>query len=266
MNPAILHVDRLSCAYARNRVLRDLTFQVARGEVFIIIGPNGSGKTTLIKALTGLLPVSAGTVHFEDRPLAEYRRRELARCVAYVAQAAAADSPFSVRETVLMGRAPFLGVLGVEGEADLDIVRQAIAFTGLDRLADRRLSQLSGGERQRAYIARAICQQPALMLLDEPTAALDLANQMRIMDLMNRLRSDAGTTIVMVSHDINLAAMYADRILLLVKGRIRACGAPGDIIDEKLLTSAYGCPLHVDRSPYGAWPQVHLIPDLKERS
>jgi iron complex transport system ATP-binding protein len=258
---AILRIDRLSCAYLQTPVLRELTFQVDPGEFFIIIGPNGSGKTTLIKALAGLLPVSDGAITFKEQPLNRYRRKDLARHVAYVAQTGAVDSPFSVREMVLMGRAPYLGVLGIEGETDLDIARQAITFTGLSQLSDRRLDNLSGGERQRAFIARAICQQPELILLDEPTAALDLANQIRIMDLMNRLRSDDGTTVVMVSHDINLAAMYADRLLLLVDGRIQACGSPSQVIDEKVLTMAYGCRLNVNQSPYGSWPMVHLIPD-----
>jgi iron complex transport system ATP-binding protein len=154
--------------------------------------------------------------------------------------------------------------LGIEGEADLKIARQAIDFTDLGHLADRRLNSLSGGERQRASIARAVCQQPALILLDEPTAALDLAHQVRIMDLMDRLRVDSGTTVVMVSHDINLAAMYADRLLLLVDGRIRACGNPGQVIDENLLADAYDCQLQVNPSPCGAWPVVHLMPNRRE--
>lgn len=261
MSP-IIHADRISCAYSRAPVLRELTFQVEPGELFVIIGPNGSGKTTLIKALAGLLPVSAGTIALNGRPLASYRRRTLARRVAYVAQTGAADNPFSVREVVLMGRAPFLGVLGIESDADLERVHQAIAFTDLSHLADRRLNRLSGGERQRAFIARAICQQPQLILMDEPTAALDLAHQIRIMDLMDRLRCDQGTTVVMVSHDINLAAMYANRVLLLANGRIRACGSPDRVIDERILARTYDCRLTVARSPCGDWPHVHLMPGV----
>jgi iron complex transport system ATP-binding protein len=230
------------------------------GELFIIIGPNGSGKTTLIKALAGLLPFHDGTILLKDLPLNRYKRKDLARQVAYVAQGETVDNLFTVRDVVLMGRAPYLGMLGIEGEKDLDIARQAITFTGLNHLSDRRLNSLSGGERQRALIARAICQQPELILLDEPTSALDLSHQLRIMDLMQRKRAEQGTTVVMVSHDINLAAMYADRLLLLVDGRIRACGAPNEVIDENQLTSAYGCRLSVDRSPCGNWPMVNLMP------
>ncbi|MBC2745028.1 MAG: ABC transporter ATP-binding protein, partial [Desulfosarcina sp.] len=258
---AAVRVNRLSCSYPRAPVLWDLSFEMAGAEFFIVIGPNGSGKTTLVKALAGLLPVSGGDIFIQDRPLRQINRKELARRVAYVAQTSADDSPFTVREMVLMGRSPYLGVLGVEGKTDIDIARQAIAFTGLNHLSGRRIGSLSGGERQRAHIARAICQQPDLILLDEPTAALDLAHQIRIMNLMKRLKRENGTTVVMVSHDINLAAMYADRLLLLVNGRVAACGPPAQVINEKTLAGAYGCRLLVDRSPAGPWPRVSLIPE-----
>lgn len=262
MSP-ILRINRLSCAYSRNPVLHKLTFQVDPGELFIIIGPNGSGKTTLLKALAGLLPISGGEIFFREQPLKHYPHKDLARQVAYVAQTGAVDNPFTIREMVLMGRHPYLGVLGIEGEPDLEIARQAIDFAGLSQLSDRRLNSLSGGERQRAFIARAICQQPELILLDEPTAALDLSHQIRIMDLMGKMKIDHSTTVVMVSHDINLAAMYADRLLLLVDGRIRACGTPSQVIDEKLLGTAYGCRISVDQSPCGDWPMVNLMPGEK---
>ena len=258
MNAAI-RINQLTCAYPQTPVLRGLTFQVDRGELFIIIGPNGSGKTTLIKALAGLLPISSGEIFLKERPLKRYRQKDLARNVAYVAQADIADSPFTVQEMVLMGRAPYLGMLGLDSGADLEIARQAIAFTGLSHLAGRRLSSLSGGERQRAFIARAICQHPELILLDEPTAALDLSHQIRIMDLMERMKKTQGTSVVMVSHDINLAAMYADRLLLLVDGRMAACGPPSQVIDERILSQAYDCGLLVDKSPAGPWLRVNLM-------
>lgn len=254
-----ISVNNLKFAYGRKPVFQDLTFTVAQAEFFIVIGPNGSGKTTLIKSLAGLQPVTGGEIRLNDRLLRRHNQKELARKVAYVAQTIAEDSPFTVREMVLMGRAPYLGVLGIEGQTDHTIARQSIDFTGLNHLENRRMGRLSGGERQRAHIARAICQQPELILLDEPTAALDLAHQIRMMDLLARLKRDRNTTVVMVSHDINLAAMYADRILLLVGGRMGACGPPEAVIDEKTLTRAYGCPVRVDSSPAGPWPRVSLI-------
>ena len=257
---AILRIDRIRCAYPRTPVLRELTFQVDAAEFFIVIGPNGSGKTTLVKAMAGLLPVSGGKILFKDRPLKSYRKRDLAQKIAYVAQTDLAENPFTIRKTVLMGRAPYLGLLGFEGEADLSMARNAMAITGVDHLADRRLDQLSGGERQRVFIARAICQQPRIILLDEPTAALDLSFQVRLMDLMERLKTEQQVTIVMVSHDLNMAAMYADRLLLLSKGRVARQGTPAQVIDFALLEQVYGCTLLVDESPLGKYPRVHLVP------
>ncbi|MGA6924553.1 MAG: ABC transporter ATP-binding protein [Desulfosarcina sp.] len=265
MKPAI-RVQGLGCAYHRLPVLQDLAFEVAPGECFIVIGPNGSGKTTLVKALAGLLPVSDGHIHLQDQRLDRIKKSDLARRVAYVAQSAGEDNPFRVKEMVLMGRSPYLGMLGVEGPRDLKIARQAIEFTGLEHLCDRRIRSLSGGERQRAHIARAVCQQPQLLLLDEPTAALDLAHQIRIMDLMVSLKRERGTTVIMVSHDINLAAMYADRLLLLVDGRAAACGPPEQVIDERTLAKAYGCRMLVDKSPAGPWPRVNLVRGYRRRN
>lgn len=259
MKPA-LRIHHLDCSYRRTEVLRRISFEVPRGEFFIVIGPNGSGKTTLIKALAGLLPVSGGRVDLKEQPLHRIKRKALARQLAYVAQTGAEETLFRVREVVLMGRAPHLGTLGVEGHKDREIARKAMAYADLKHLAERRVDLLSGGERQRVHIARAICQQPELLLLDEPTAALDLAHQIHIMDLLMRLSRDHQTTIIMVSHDINLAAMYADRLLLLVKGRIAACGPATQVIDEKILAEAYGCPVTVDSHPAGPWPRVSLIP------
>jgi iron complex transport system ATP-binding protein len=258
MSPA-LSIHGLNCAYPGTTVLRDVNLAVDRREFFIVIGPNGSGKTTLIKAIARLLPASGGEIRIGGRPLNRLGRRELARRLAYVPQNAAEDTPFSVEDLVLMGRAPYLGVLGLQGERDLAIARQAIEFTGLGQLADRPVSRLSGGERQRSHIARAICQQPELILLDEPTASLDLAHQIRVMELMADLKSRNATTVVMVSHDINLAAMFADRLLLLVDGRVAACGPPDQVIEEKILETAYGCRIRVDASPFGPWPRVNLL-------
>ena len=259
-----LRIRHLKCAYPSTPVLKDLCFDVQGGECLIVIGPNGSGKTTLIRTLAGLMKATDGNILFNGQPLNRYRQRELARKVAYVAQTGTDDGPFTVHETVLMGRAPYLGLLGVEGPQDIAIATEAIAFTGLSHLAGRRVNRLSGGERQRAHIARAICQQPELILLDEPTAALDLAHQIRIMDLMLTLKNERDTTVVMVSHDINLAAMYADRLLLLVEGRAVAWGRPSDVIREETLVKAYGCAMRIDRSPVGPWPRVNLVPEGKQ--
>jgi iron complex transport system ATP-binding protein len=259
MDPAF-SVRKLNYAFDGRSVLDDLSFQIPAGSFFILIGPNGSGKTTLLKLLMGLLPSPHGCIQLLARSLQDYTSRQLAQRLAYVSQNVGVEFPFSALQVVLMGRAPHLGMLGFEGKSDHDLARHAMEMTGVTSLAQRRLDQLSGGEQQRVFIARAICQQPQIILLDEPTAALDLAHQVRVMDLMDTLRTRNGVTVVMVSHDLNLAAMYADQLLLLSRGRLARLGTPRQVLDYDLLEQVYGCPVLVDRSPLGDYPRVHLVP------
>jgi len=255
-----IQVNNLSHAFDGRTVLDDLSFEVEAGNFFIIIGPNGSGKTTLLKLLVGLLPLKAGQIQLLSENLVDYTAARLARRIAYVPQNVPVEFPFTVTQVVLMGRSPHLGLLGFEGEADLRMAHEAMKITDVAHLAERRLDQLSGGEQQRVFIARAICQQPQVMLLDEPTAALDLSHQLRLMDLMERLKTEQKVTVVMVSHDLNMAAMYADRLLLLSQGTIARSGIPEQVIDYDLLEHVYGCKLVVDQSPLGDYPRVHLVP------
>jgi iron complex transport system ATP-binding protein len=259
MNTAI-KIDRLGYAYGPSPVLLDISVSVAQGEFFIIIGPNGSGKTTLLKLICGIEKPREGNIHIFNHSLGSYSRKSLARRIAMVPQLTTEDFPFRVSEIVLMGRSPHLGLLGVEDDADRQMAQKAMQFTGVAQLAGRKLNQLSGGERQRVSIARAICQQPDIILLDEPTAALDLAHQIKIMDLMEQLKNEDGYTVVMVSHDLNLAAMYADRILLLQEGRIAEMGLPGEVLTFEKLEAVYQCPVLVDRSPLGDYPLLVPIP------
>ena len=250
----------LNHSFGENIVLRNVSFHVPKRDFFIIIGPNGSGKTTLMKIISGILKPQNGELKILNRSIDQYHRKALARTIAFVPQMTFADFPFTVTEIVLMGRSPYLGMLGLEGENDLEIANQAIAFTGLENLAHRKLDQLSGGEQQRVFIARAICQEPDIILLDEPTASLDLAYQVRVMDLMEKLKTEKGITIVMVSHDVNLAAMYADHLLLLHNGHVMCQGLPNEVITYQTLEAAYGCTLLVDESPLGKSPRVTLVP------
>lgn len=259
MNTAIA-IDHLSYAYGNTPVLNDVRFSVQAGECFIIIGPNGSGKTTLMKMMAGLLKPDSGRVDILGRELRQYSRRALARRIAFVPQQVPSDFPFTVSDVVLFGRAPHLGTFGLESKSDRDRVREAMSFTEVTHLADRRIDQLSGGERQRVFIARAICQAPQIILLDEPTASLDIAHQLRVMDLMERMKREKKITVVMVSHDVNLAAMYADSLLLLHKGRLVQCGAPADVLTYETLETTYGCRLLVDESPLGKMPRVTPVP------
>lgn len=251
-----IHIEKLDFAYQTATVLRALTFSIKAGEFFIVIGPNGSGKTTLMKMLARIVAPTGGRIDVFGKDIARYGRRALARRIAYVPQMTSVDFPFTVRELVLMGRAPYLGVLGVENSKDMDIAGQAIHDAGIAHLADRRFSRLSGGECQRVFIARAICQEPDIILLDEPTAALDLAHQIRVMDVMTKLKQDRGITVVMVSHDLNLAAMYGDRLLLLKDGGMSGIGTSKDVMTSEILEAAYGCRLLLDHNPVGGCPRV----------
>lgn len=258
--PNAITVQHLKHAFDGRTVIDDLTFEVATGKFFIIIGPNGSGKTTLLKLMVGLLPLKSGQIRLLSKKIGDYTAKSMAKKIAYVPQSVPVEFPFTVTQVILMGRSPHLGVLGFEGEEDMRLAHEAMTITNVAHLADRRLDQLSGGEQQRIFIARAICQQPDILLLDEPTAALDLSHQVRLMDLMEQLKTEKGVTVVMVSHDLNMAAMYADQLLLISEGRIARNGSPREVIDYDLLEQVYGCKLLVDQSPLGDYPRVHLVP------
>lgn len=256
---SLIDIQGVSLQYDSLPVIKRVSLQIEQGEFFVIIGPNGAGKTSLLKALSGLHPLVEGSIQIRQRSIGDYSRKELARTLALVPQQINADFPFTVAETVLMGRYPHLGLLAVEGKKDLQLAEQAMEFTEINHLAGRRLGQLSGGERQRVIIARAICQQSKILLLDEPTASLDPAHQLRIMDLMERLRHREQITIVMVSHDLNLASSYADRLLLLKDGEVEKIGTPWQVLTREQLSQSYGCTLLVDENPLLGTPRVSLV-------
>jgi len=257
----ILDISAIFLFYRNKLILEEVSFAVEKGEFFNIIGPNGAGKTSLLKIIVGLIKAQQGTVRVKGKDINYYSRRNLSRIVALVPQQIEVGFPFTVAETVIMGRTPHLGILGMESKQDFEIARDAMEFTDVAHLADRRLSQLSGGELQRVVIARAICQQPEIILLDEPTTALDPAHQLKIMDLMEKFRQDQGTTVVMVSHDLNLAAMYGDRMLLLKDGKCVMSGPQETVLNRKLLEESYGCRLLVDENPLGRVARITPVPE-----
>ncbi|HLE44588.1 MAG TPA: ABC transporter ATP-binding protein [Methylomirabilota bacterium] len=236
--------------------LDGVTFDVAAGEILGVIGPNASGKTTLIRLLSKVHEPQAGDIELAGVPLRRLPRRLLARQVAVVPQEVQAAFPLTVEELCLMGRYPHAEGRFFEGPEDLARAREAMALTGVLDLREEPLDALSGGERQRAVLARALAQEPRLLLLDEPTSHLDLRHQREIVGLLRRLNRDRGTTIVLVSHDLNLAGEVADRLMLLSCGRVARLGAPSEVLDEPTLEAAYGCPVRVEKSPVSGRPVV----------
>jgi len=255
-----VRLQQVWVGYGQEAVLRDLSLEVPEGAFFIIIGPNSAGKTTLAKTLAGQLRPDRGKVEILGRPVGAYSRQALARRVAVVPQYTPVDIPFTVLEVVLMGRSPHLSLAGLETRRDLELAADAMAATQVSHLAKRRLNQLSGGEVQRVIIARAICQQPQIIILDEPTASLDLAHQVHVMDLLEHLQKSRGFTVIMISHDLNLAAMYADTLLLLAQGQVVAQGEPAQVLTYDRLEQTYGCVLLVGENPLMRRPQVTLVP------
>ena len=253
---AMVQAENIGFSYNGARVLRDVSFEVQAGEFVGLIGPNGSGKTTLLNLIDGILRPQEGIIRVQGAPAHRVPRDAMARIVAVVPQEAPMIFPFQVREMVLMGRAPHLGKWRFEGERDLMIVNRAMEMTDTLALADRSMNRLSGGERQRVLIARALVQEPRLLLLDEPTASLDIRHQAEFFNLIRELNRVQALTVIAVTHDINLASLYCDRIILLKEGCIRVAGRPEEVITEEHIQAVYETPVLVDRHPVTDLPRV----------
>jgi len=217
---------------------------VAEGEWLALIGPNGAGKTTLLRAIARLVTFS-GTIKLEGRSIVEMRRAELSRLIAVVPQEPSTPPWMTVGEYVLLGRTPHLGPLAKEGRRDREAAARALARLDLLGYGERRLGTLSGGEKQRAVVARALAQEAKIVLLDEPTAALDIGHQQQAFDLLDALRAESGLTLVAAMHDLTLAAQYADRMVLLDAGRVAADGAPHAVLTEEAIANHYGASIDV---------------------
>lgn len=248
--------------HAEGRALDGLSCEVGVGEILGVIGPNGSGKSTLLKLLAGILPPQQGTIRLRGRPLASFGRQELARVVAYVPQHSPVAFPFTLAEFVLMGRFPHcqsdgaLGWFGWETPEDLRAAERAMEAMEILHLANRAVGEVSGGERQRAVIARALAQEPRILLLDEPTVFLDLRHQVEICAILRRLNREQALTVVWVSHDLNLAGQCCDRLMLLKEGTVARLGVPSEVLQPDVIESVYRCPVLVDRHPVSGAPRV----------
>jgi len=238
--------------------LTDVSFAIEPGEIFGVIGPNSAGKTTLLRLLTRVVAADRGEIRLAGRPIAPMAHAELARQVAVVPQDTPRPFPFTVEQLVLMGRYPHGPGRFFENDEDRALARAAMAATGVLDLADLPLEQLAGGERQRAMLARALAQQPQLLVLDEPTSHLDLRYQLQTAALLRQVNAEQGTTVLLVSHDLDLAAEVCDRLLLLEAGRIARIGPPKTVLQKDVLERVFRCPVAVDVNPTSGRPLVRV--------
>jgi iron complex transport system ATP-binding protein len=245
----ILEVSGIACAYDGADVLSDVTVRLQPGDFTAVAGPNGSGKSTLIRAMSRVLRPRLGSALLEGEDLYALPARRSAQAIAVLPQESSLEFEFSCEEVVMMGRAPHLGRFETESERDLAVVRDAMERTSCWELRKRPVVELSGGERQRVLLARAFAQEPKILLLDEPTAHLDLSFQVQILRLVHALRDEKKTAVLASLHDLNLAAAYADRIVLLSKGKIAAAGAPKEVLVESVLRPVFGPEVMVRTHP-----------------
>ena len=252
----MLRIEKLSVNYGTRRVLQEVSLSVQSGEIVALIGPNGAGKSTLIRAASGVIPVESGRIYTNGDDFHALAPMQRAKYLAVVPQAVALPPAFTVWETVLMGRTPYLGFLGQPSSADEEIARKALKRVNALGLAERRVGELSGGEQQRVLLARALCQSTPIMLLDEPTAHLDLQYQVSLLDLIGNLAHHDKLAVLIALHDLNLAARYADRVALMVAGKIKASGTPREVLTPELISEAYCLPVQVVKHPFMDVPLV----------
>jgi len=263
-----LRVEHIFFSYPNLPVLCDVSFELQTGDFLSLLGPNGSGKSTLLRLLDRILLPQRGTITLQGRPLHQLSRKEIARIIAYVPQDTLWVFPFTVLEVVLMGRSPFVGRSGFESPHDLEIAWQVMKLTQIDHLAGKPITAISGGERQRVLIARALSQQPRILLLDEPNAHLDICHQVEIFQILRDQNEQQALTIVSVSHDLNLAAAFSKRVMLLAQedadpeergATVVSLGAPAEVLTESNIERVFRTPVVVDQHPRSFSPRISLI-------
>jgi iron complex transport system ATP-binding protein len=285
----VLEIRSLCVSYGDLLALNDVCLDVREGEILVVIGPNGAGKSTLIRAVSGVLPYQKGSVRINGEDLSRMNPVQRARRLAVVPQARNLPPAFTVYQSVMMGRTPYLGWLGRAGPRDFNRVRAALENTQTSSMSDRRVGELSGGEQQRVLLARALSQDTPVLLLDEPTTHLDLKYQSELLNLIWELVSEGKEqwrgnehlegkkslfsdrrkkpvlstgrylSVLMVLHDLNLASLYADRVALLVEGRLETLGTPEEVLTERNLSAVYNIPVHV--MPHPVYNRPLVLPD-----
>jgi iron complex transport system ATP-binding protein len=252
----MIQISNLLFGYQDTPVLQAISLFIPDNEFVGIIGPNGAGKSTLLKLMAGILSAQGGEVRLRDKSLFTYRRKDLGKIIGFVAQDFKSAFNFTAYEIALMGRYPYLSPFSNETDADQNIIRLAMEETEVWHLRDRALSELSGGERQRVVLASALAQEPQMLLLDEPTTALDIKHQVRFYEILQSLQRRKGITVVTATHDINLAARYCRRLIVLKNGKIIADDTPERIIDKALMESVYEVEVEILPHPHDGKPML----------
>jgi len=258
---SIIEVKDLCFDYDGVPVLKNVNFNIEDGTFISIIGPNGSGKTTLLKNISSILSPTSGKVDIKGKDVRCYKRRELAKYIAFVPQNTNTDFEFTIMDIVLMGRSPYLGIFQSETEKDIKIATDAMLMTNVLELKDKKITEISGGERQRVIIACALAQTPEIILLDEPVSNLDIQHQVDVLSILKKQNRENNMTVVTVLHDLNLAAEYSDIIMLLKDGRLIKSGTPEDVITLDSIKSAYNADVYMMQNPVSGRP--HVIPISK---
>ncbi len=255
-----LQMCQVCFSYLDGLVLHDINLSVGVGEMVGLIGPNGSGKTTLIKLASGILKPNRGEIKLDNSNLRQLSRKSIARSIAVLPQQFNIPFAFTTTEVVTLGRIPFLKVFAGESEIDRQFVKNALELVGVSDLRERRFDELSGGERQKIILAMALAQQPKLLLLDEPTVHLDITHQVEILELVRKLNAEQGLTVVAAMHDLNLAALYFDRLILLKDGRVSADGTPAQVLTEEKIREVYSASVRVGQHPVTGVPHIVIMP------
>lgn len=261
----MIKIEKLSGGYNGKEIVHKVSFSVEKGQLFGILGPNGSGKSTLLKMMSGILPFNSGNIYIKQKPLQQYKIKELAKVIAVLPQISNQEFSYTVKETVSLGRyAHQKGFFRSWTDDDEKIVRYAMEQTGVIQFQDASLTQLSGGERQRVYLAQALAQQPDILLLDEPTNHLDLSFQKELLDLLKKMANECGLTVISILHDINLAGLYCDQLLLMKNGQTEVVGTPSEVLKEKRIEAVYQTNVQGHPHPQCPKPQMSILPNKIE--
>lgn len=264
MKKEMLQIWEVCAGYGEQEVLKGVSFSVARGEFTALIGSNGAGKSTLLRCISGLLPLKSGNIGICGKDTGKLSAKERARLVAVVPQSYGIEYAFTVEDVVSMGRYPYHSFGRRETREDVQAVRQAMADTNTLEFSGRLYSELSGGEKQRVILARALAQQPEIILLDEPTSALDLRHQTEVMELITRLNREQSLTVLAVLHDVNMASRYCSRMILLGEGRVTADGRPSEVVTKKNMEELYQMKVLIRENPLYGKPEITPVRVLRE--